>query len=295
MAVQTEPKTMSEAVLRPLDDKVNRNSKDSVFCDLFEDPQYLVQLYSALHPEDSAADIRDITIVTLENLMLRRQYNDLGFIVGNRLMVLVEAQSSWSENILWRFLLYLGDTYHRYIINNNLNQYGGKKLLLPKPELYVIYHNDRGDKPDSISLSKDIYNTEDPEEIFVDLKAKIIYNSRQGDILDQYITFCRVFDEQIRLHGQTREAVMETIRICRDRDVLRDYLAKEEVADIMVTIFDKERAMQLEMQDVRDEAREENQLTSIQSLMKTLKLTAQQAMDALQIPLSDQKKFLTML
>ena len=30
---------MAKAVLIPLDNKDNRNSKDSVFCDLFSDPQ----------------------------------------------------------------------------------------------------------------------------------------------------------------------------------------------------------------------------------------------------------------
>ena len=42
-------------------------------------------------------------------------YNDVGFLVGNRLIALVEAQSSRPENIVVRFLLYLGETYHRYI------------------------------------------------------------------------------------------------------------------------------------------------------------------------------------
>lgn len=42
-----------------------RKIKDSVFTDLFQDKKYLLQLYKALHPEDSAvtedalADIRN--------------------------------------------------------------------------------------------------------------------------------------------------------------------------------------------------------------------------------------------
>ena len=63
----------------------------------------------------------------------------------------------------------------------------------------------------------------------MNVKAKIIYDSKQGDIINQYIVFCRVFDEQIKLHGRTKKAVDETIRICKDRDVLKDYLAKFKV------------------------------------------------------------------
>ena len=46
--------------------------------------------------------------------------------------------------------------------------------------------------------------------------------------------------EQLKLYGKTREAVIETIRICKDRDVLRTYLQEREneVIDIMMALFD---------------------------------------------------------
>ena len=66
--------------------------------------------------------------------------------------MLVEAQSTFTKNILVRFLLYLAETYNRYINRENLNIYGTKTVKLPIPELYVIYHGERGDKPDEIIL-----------------------------------------------------------------------------------------------------------------------------------------------
>lgn len=38
-----------------LDRIARRTAKDSVFCDLFRDKRYLLQLYQALHPEDTEA------------------------------------------------------------------------------------------------------------------------------------------------------------------------------------------------------------------------------------------------
>jgi len=64
-------------------------------------------LYKALHPEDVDATEDEITIVTLENILLNQLYNDLGFTVGNRLLILAEAQSTWSVNIVVRGLLYM--------------------------------------------------------------------------------------------------------------------------------------------------------------------------------------------
>ena len=253
------PKQMAEAVLKPLDNMVNRNSKDSVFCNLFSDPKYVLELYSALHPEDDVTQISDITLVTLENQIYRTQYNDLGFIIGNVLLILIEEQSVWSINILIRLLMYLSETYRRYVNNNELDVYDTKKVLLPRPELCVIYPKERGNLPDEITLSKDMFGIDDPEEIFVDLKVKIIFDSKQGDIINQYVSFCRVFDEQVRLYGRTEKAVLETIRICKDKNVLKEYLKKEEVPTIMFGSLDREKQMELTKRKIREEALEEGQ------------------------------------
>ncbi len=147
-----EQKQMAEKLLEVPEDKVNRNMKDSIFCDLFGRKEYLLQLYRALHPEDTESGADDLTIVTLSRIIVREMYNDLGFMVGNRLIVLAEAQSSWSENIVVRFLMYLGETYHRYIEKNDLDIYSTKNVALPKPELYVIYTGNRKRRPEKISL-----------------------------------------------------------------------------------------------------------------------------------------------
>jgi hypothetical protein len=185
--------------------------------------------------------------------MIRSRYNDLGFLVRDRLLILVEAQSTFTENILVRFIIYLADTYNRYINKMNLNIYGSKKVRLPSPELYVIYHGDRGNKPDEISLSKDIFGIESDENVFIDVKAKIIYDSTPGDIINQFITFARVFDDQIEVHGRNREAVLETLRICKDRDVLKKYLEEQEAAEIMFTWLDEQKAKRFEYEEIKQE------------------------------------------
>jgi hypothetical protein len=74
--------------------------KDSVFRDLFENPKYLLELYKALHPEDQETTVEKLGIVTIKNVLLDQLYNDLGFTVGDKLLVLIEAQSSWTVNII---------------------------------------------------------------------------------------------------------------------------------------------------------------------------------------------------
>lgn len=70
-----------------------RTAKNSVFLDLFQNKSYLLKLYKTLHPEDTTATEDSLTDVTIENVLTDNLYNDLGFIVNNKLMILIEVQS----------------------------------------------------------------------------------------------------------------------------------------------------------------------------------------------------------
>ena len=126
---------------------VKRNIKDCVFTDLFSNKKYLLELYLSLHPEDTGITEDDLTDITIENVLVNDLYNDLGFRVGDRLIILVEAQNTWSPNILIRSLLYVATTYQNYINERNLDVYCSKKISIPKPELYVIYIVEHKERP----------------------------------------------------------------------------------------------------------------------------------------------------
>ena len=219
-----------------------RTAKNSVFVDLFQNKSYLLKMYKTLHPEDTTATEDSLTDVTIENVLTDNLYNDLGFIVNNRLMILIEAQSTWTMNILVRVFLYLAQSYHEYFQRTSQNYYKSRKVKMPRPELYVIFTGDKGQKPDKISLSKEFFKGMD---IDIEVKAKVIYGSDTDDIINQYIIFCKVFNEQTKQHGMTKMAVTETIRICKDRNVLREYLLEreKEVVTIMMSLFDEEQIM----------------------------------------------------
>ena len=58
---------------------IKHTAKDSVFVDLFSDKKYLLELYRALHPEDTDAAESDLTTITIKNIPTNQIYNDLGF------------------------------------------------------------------------------------------------------------------------------------------------------------------------------------------------------------------------
>ena len=229
--------------------KAKRTAKNSVFLDLFQNKSYLLKLYKTLHPEDATATEDSLTDVTITNVLTDNLYNDLGFIANNKLMILVEAQSTWTVNILVRVLLYLAQSYHEYFQRTCQDYYKSKKVKMPKPELYVIFTGNKGRKPDKILLSKEFFEGAD---IDIEVRAKVIYESDTDDIINQYM----VFNEQTKQHGMTRKAVTETIRICKDRNVLGEYLLEreKEVVTIMMSLFDEEQIMKSFIRSERHEA-----------------------------------------
>ena len=240
-----------------------RKIRDSVFTNLFQEKKYLLQLYKDLHPEDGEATEDEIADITLKHVLVDADYNDLGFSVGDRLMVLVESQSTWTMNIIIRALMYLMQTYHDYFRRTKQNLYGSKKVKMPKPELYVIFTGERKAIPDTITLSKDFF---DEAEIAVDAKIKVLYQENAEDIIGQYIIFCKVYQEQRKCYGNTREAVTETIRICKDRNVLKEYLEsrEKEVVDIMMTLFDDEQIYKAFENDIKQETAKNKAIFMIQ-------------------------------
>ncbi len=235
-----------------------RKIKDSVFTDLFRNKKYLLQLYKALHPEDSSASEDDIEDITLKHVLVDADYNDLGFSVGRRLVVLVESQSVWTANIIIRALMYLMQTYHDYFKRTGQNLYGSRNADIPRPELYVIFTGERKNIPDAISLSEEFFGG---AETAVDAEVKVLHHADEKNIIGQYIIFSKVYNEQRTLHGNTLIAVTETIRICRDRDVLREYLEsrEQEVVDIMMTLFDDEQILKAYTKDVERETAEKTE------------------------------------
>lgn len=261
-------KMPKEQVKAPIGAK--KKIKDSVFSDLFRDKRYLLQLYQTLHPEDTDATEDSLTNITIENVLTDNLYNDLGFMVRDRLVILTEAQSKWSVNIVVRMFLYLAQTYREYFDSQKADLYSTKKVYMPIPELYVIYIGDRKDRPEYISLIEEYFNG---AECALEIKVKVIYgdtDSDEQDIISQYVTFTKVYNEQVHLYGGTRKAVEETIRICKDRNVLRDYLAnrEKEVVDIMMTLFDEERIVEIYAENKAREAAIETARKAVELMLK---------------------------
>lgn len=279
--------------------EMKRNVKDSVFTYLFSNPTYACELYQYLHPEDTSVTEEDCKLVTIQNILSNGQYNDLGLLIRDTLIILAEAQSTYSPNLPIRIFLYMAQEYKDYIDKYKLNLYSSKAVTLPKAELYMVYSGKKQDVPEVLRLS-DLCGGEGSIEVTV----KVL---RGGDssIVGQYVEFCKIADAQRALYGLTKKAIQETICICLERGILVPFLTarQKEVVDIMEMLFSQEEVWELSRREIADEARQEGRqegeikglFHAIKSLIETTGMSVEQAMTALQIMEKDRPQYLDML
>ena len=237
--------------------RANREGKDSLFCDLFSDKRYLLRLYRDLHPEDADIAEDDIDLVTLDRVLTRGQYNDLGFVARDRIVVLVEAQSTWTPNISVRMLFYLVDTYRRWIATRKYNVYRVAPIELPVPEFYVVYTGRKKDVPNEISFATEIVGDSSSS---VEVKVGVLHGEggvESEGILAEYLAFAQMFDAKREEFGRSLEAIDATIDACIESGILREYLQsrREEVVAMMTGLLDREEAMAAYREEIEEEAR----------------------------------------
>lgn len=140
------------------------------------------------------------------------------------------------------------------------------------PEIYVIFTGERKTRPSEISLSQEFFGG---KECAVDVKVKMIYDGKEGDIINQYVIFTKVCNEQMMIYGRTRKAVMEAIRICKDRNVLSEYLSSKEseVVDIMMVLYDEEEIMKSYVESERHDARYDEKVETAKRFLKMNKFS----------------------
>ena len=236
--------------------KLKRNAAATVFSDLFSRPKYRLQLYHVFHPEDKDVTEDQLTNVTLSSILVTGVYNDLGFTVRDRRIIMVEAQSTWSVNITYRCLEYLLSEWKQHLSRTEQNIYGKKAVRLPYPELYVLYTGEEPHEESELRLSSELFPGQD---IPVEAVVKILYKGEKDDILDQYVRYTKVLRKAIKENGYDASTAEKVVSECIRQNILTDYM-KERGAEIMAAmldIFDQEKVWEMALKAERREGRED--------------------------------------
>ncbi|AMK14526.1 hypothetical protein AUP07_1493 [methanogenic archaeon mixed culture ISO4-G1] len=209
-----------------------RNMKDSIFRRAFSDRGLVLELYKDLHPEAEDVSEDDVNIVTIRNTMINSPINDVGFIIRDTVLCLVEAQTSQLKSLLLRSLVYLGITYDRYIKENCTSIYQANESNTPRWEIYVIFTENAGLRGGAQVWKFDRI----PSDPF-DFSSKETVPIREGGMIEQYLDVCRLADSIISEFGDGKSSISRIFEECHRHDgALWDFLISKETE--VMTLYD---------------------------------------------------------
>jgi len=251
-----------------MDLNVNKKHKDSVFSALFGTPENLRDLYSAIAGIDIPPDAI-VNINTLSDVLFMGQINDVSFTIDDRIVVLIEHQSTINNNVPLRLLMYIARIYEKIIDRKKL--YHKKLVTIPMPEFIVLY-NGKDNFPDhqELKLSTAFKNIEglkllETNGLPLELSVQV-YNINHGrnpkileksKILNNYSIFIKKINEY-KKELTLEESILTAVKYCIENDILRDFLEEHssEIMNMLLTEWNMEDAIAVAREDGREDERQ---------------------------------------
>lgn len=240
--------------------KAKRTYKDSLFRDIFNNKKRLQSIYHAL--EGVIVPIKNIKITTLRGTFFEDIKNDISFMVGNRHIVLMEHQSTLSENMPLRMLWYIAKLYRQRVDVDT--PYKKTLISLPTPYFYVFY-NGVEDAPYNRRMRLSDAFPENKNTLELEVQVFNINYSKNGELLQK----CRdlecysIFVAQVRAglnSGKTlRRAIIDAIQFCKNNNYLKEYFStkeQREVFDMVNFKWDWNRAIEVRAEEAAVKATE---------------------------------------
>ncbi len=232
----------------------NRKYKDSVFTKLFGTPEKALELYNAISGKNYPESTK-IKIVTLSDVLYMEQLNDISFVIDDRLVVLIEHQSSINENMPLRMLMYISREYER--LTNSRDLYKEHKIKIPSPEFVVLYNGEKEMADfmemrlsDSFELGQGVPNLE------LVVKAYNINKGRNAEMAakssalsgyEEFVAAVRANQKAMSL----KEAVKAAIKSCVSSNILVEFLTEHgsEVENMLLTEWNMETALEVRYEE----------------------------------------------
>lgn len=250
------------------DKKTVRNYKDSLFVDLFgrckDAKANFLSLYNAITNSELKLENTEIEPLMLEQTIYSGRYNDVSMLINNKLIILVEQQSTINENMPLRFLEYITKLYEKLIPSRN--RYFRKKIELPRPEFYVIYNGTEDYPTEKILKLSDsfyTYNLKDGnDEVFpIELFVKVFNISKRQDtqLLLKCIPlagYARLVELVLKKQKENcLQPVDEAVKQCISEGILVDYFNynSTEVRNMLIAEYSYEDDIEARQYEARED------------------------------------------
>ena len=238
----------------------NRKYKDSVFVDLFSEDEKakenFLSLYNALYGTE-LKDTKQLKNVRLDQVLYMSFYNDVSYLVENKIIVLAEHQSTINPNMPLRCLEYISRLYET--IFESKEKYSRKLLHIPRPEFYVFYN---GEEPFPCNKTLKLSDAfiERIEDSSLELIVKVININQQNhhpllkncQTMYEYTVFVETVRKWKELDPQN--GFQKAIEECIANNILRDYLKRKtkEVLNMLLAEYNYETDIAVQRAEERE-------------------------------------------
>jgi len=193
--------------------------------------------------------------------------NDIAYVIGDVVVVLIEHQASINKNMPLRLLLYIAKVYE--LIINNVDIYKGKLLKIPKPEFIVLYNGtDSFPSERMLKLSDAFKQSLEPGlGGMLELSVRVVninkgFNQdiiKNSDHLIGYVDFIATVRENQSKGLGLHDAVATAVTDCLKKGILVDFLKRHssEVINMLTTEFDINIAKRVWQEEAHEDGIEE--------------------------------------
>ena len=229
----------------------NRKYKDSVFTLLFGNKEALKQICETIFGKDYSPNM-EIVFLTVKNVLRNGRINDLSFVLDDKLVVLIEHQSTINENMPLRMLFYIVLVYEEY-----LSRFRDKDILytknmfkIPEP-VFIVFHvgDDMPEEKRVLRLS-DMFaknGLRAPDSVASLELVVTVYNMNKGHnpeiaqgspLLGEYATFIFMVQENQKNGMSREEAIKKAVLDCINQNVLKEFLEQHR-GEVVSMLFEE--------------------------------------------------------
>ena len=236
----------------------NRCYKNSVFTSHFGTPKNALEVYNAVSGKNYPEDTK-VQIVTLSDALFMERLNDVAFLIEDKLVVLMEHQSTLNENIPLRMLSYIAREYELMTTSRDL--YRDKMVKVPTPEFVVLYNGEKEMEDFAEMRLSEAFELDGDVSLELVVKAYNINKGRNEDILSKSRSLSDYgeFISEVRASYKAGMALTASIRFavksCISRGILVDFLARHgsEVENMLFGEWNWDTAKSVWQEEAREE------------------------------------------
>jgi len=263
--------------------KANREIKDNVISLLLGgDTVAAIALSNSFLGTNYPPDTK-VSFTTLTNTMTKGRINDLSFILDDRLIVLIEHQSTVNESMPYRMLQYIAEIYKQ--LHSGKDEYRTHKFILQRPKFIVLYNGfpDKMQEDVQILRLSDMFARYSPQDEEADdgltdleltVKVYNINNGRNKNMVKRCATLHEysIFIDMVHENHKTmtyEEAVVKAIEDCIKRGILKEFLLKNKgrLINMLTSEWDRDLAVEVAQEEGRKEGRLEGRLEVARNLL----------------------------